>query len=193
MLRHLIATALLLAPIAAVHGQGQLTTQADGTLALAHEVIVDAPAAEVWTAISTPEGWRGWAVPAAWRDPADPNVLETSYDPAARPGQPQTIQQRFMDAVPGRSLAFRTIKAPAGFPDFETFSRVVSRFELIADGDRRTRVRLTMTGYPDNETGRRLAGFFNQGNALSLDRLQRRFRDGPLDWPSEFRRVQPAR
>ena len=193
MLRHVIAAAVMVAPIGSASGQGQLTTQSDGTLTLAHEVIVEAPPADVWIAISTPEGWRSWAVPAAWRDPTDPDVLETSYDPAARPGQPQTIQQRFLYAMPGRSLAFRTIKAPAGFPDFETFSRVVSLFELAADGERRTRVRLTMVGYPDNETGRRLAGFFDRGNAVSLERLQRRFRDGPLDWPSELRRAQPAR
>ena len=193
MLHRLTGFALLLAPLAALHGQGRLTTEADHTLTLVHEAVVEAPPPDVWTAIATPEGWRSWAAPAAWRDPADPDLLETAYDPAARPGQPQTIQQRFILAVPGRLLAYRTIKAPAGFPDFETFMRVVSLIELSPDGARRTRVRLTMVGYPDDEAGRRLAGFFDRGNAVTLARLQRRFRDGPIDWASELRREQAAR
>lgn len=183
----LLALVLILAGPASA--QGQRIAESDGTLTLAHQVVVDAPAAEVWAAISTPQGWMTWAVPIARSDAADPDLLETAYDPAARPGQPQTIQQRFILRVPGRLLAFRTVRAPAGFPEFDTFARVASIFELEPEGDRRTRLRLTMTGYPDNEAGRRLIGFFDQGNAISLERLQRRFRSGPLDWAQELRRA----
>jgi uncharacterized protein YndB with AHSA1/START domain len=170
----------------------QRIAEANGTHTLAHEAIVDAPIAEVWSAIATAEGWMTWAVPIAWTEPSDSDLLETAYDPAARPGQPQTIQQRVILRVPERLLAFRTVKTPAGFPHFETFARVASVFELAAQGERRTRVRLTMTGYPDNEAGRQLLGFFDEGNRISLERLQRRFRSGPIDWPEELRRAGAA-
>jgi uncharacterized protein YndB with AHSA1/START domain len=160
----------------------------DGTHTLVHETVVAAPVADVWAAISTAEGWRSWAVPVAWTDPDDPEVIETAYDPAARPGQPQTIRQRFLLRVPGRFLAFRTIKAPAGFTDFDQFSRTVALFELSPHGARQTRVRLTGVGYPDSEAGRRLLGFFEEGNRVSLERLARRFSEGPIDWPAELRR-----
>lgn len=162
--------------------------EADGTHTLVHEAVIAAPVAEVWAAVSTVEGWRTWAVPVGWNDPTDPDVIETAYDPAARPGQPQTIRQRFLVRVPGRLLAFRTIKAPAGFTDFDQFSRTISVIELAADGPARTRVRLTGVGYPDTEAGRRLLGFFEQGNTLSLQRLARRFSQGPIDWTAELRR-----
>ena len=148
--------------------------EADGTSTLVHEVLVDAPAMDVWTAVATPEGWMTWAVPAArWVDGA-PDVLETSYDPAEKPGGPGTIQQRFLAQIPGRLLAFRTIKAPAGFPNWESYRLVTSVFELEPAGQR-TRVRLTSTGYPDSEAGRELVAFFRQGNAETLEQLSARF------------------
>ena len=72
-------------------------------------------------------------------------------------------------------MVFRTVKAPEGFPDFDTYAKVVSAFELEPAGDGRTRVRLTGTGYEDSEAGRRLLGFFEGGNQASLDALKARF------------------
>ena len=84
----------------------------DGSHSLTHETIVDAPVAEVWSAISSVEGWKSWAVPVAWAP--EPNLIETSYDPAARPGDKSTIRQRLIAQVPGRLLVFSTVKAPEG-------------------------------------------------------------------------------
>jgi len=162
--------------------------EADGTHTLVHEVTVEAPSAQVWQAISTAAGWKSWAVPAAWMVPADPEVMETSYDPAAAPGSAGTIRQRFVARVPGRILAFRTIKAPAGFPDFDSYARVTSLFELVPLGPRRTLVRLTGAGYPDSDAGRRLLGLFDRGNAATLDMLRQRFATGPIDWKERLKK-----
>ena len=145
----------------------------DGTHLLVNEAIVDAAPADVWAAISTAEGWKSWAVPVAWA-PA-PDMIETSYSAAAKPGDPSTIRQQVLLRVPRRLMVFRTVKAPAGFPDFDTYARVVSAFELEPAGDGRTRVRLTGSGYADTEAGRRLLGFFEKGNQVSLDALKSRF------------------
>lgn len=145
----------------------------DGTHILSHEVVVDAPPAEVWAAVSTVEGWKGWAVPVAWS--AAPDMIETSYSPTAQPGDPSTIRQQILLRLPERLLVFRTVKAPAGFPDFDTYAKVVSAFELEPVGEGRTRVRLTGTGYADSDSGKRLLGFFERGNQVSLDALKKRF------------------
>ena len=157
----------------------------DGTHVLSHEIVVPASVEEVWTAISTPEGWRTWAVPLA-RAP-EPDIIETSYSPDAEPGGPATIRQRILASIPGRMIAFRTVKAPDGFPDFDAFSRTTGLFELEPLGPRRTRVRVTGAGYPDTEAGRRLLGFFREGNRISLERLRQRFVGGPLDWEAVMR------
>jgi uncharacterized protein YndB with AHSA1/START domain len=174
---------LLLAAAPAIAADPVTTSkvEADGTTTLAHEALIDAPIADVWTAISTPQGWMSWAVPIAWLSTDDPNILETSYDPGDKPGSPSTIQQRFTARIPGRLLAFRTIKAPQGFPHWETYREVSSVFELEPVG-KQTRIRLTSIGYPPNEAGRTLIGFFTQGNSETLANLQKRFRDGPVDW-----------
>lgn len=156
--------------------------EADGTHTLIHQVTVDAPAADVWAAIATPEGWMGWAVPIAWVPEGQPDILETSYDPAAKPGDPGNIQQQFLARIPGKSLAFRTIKTPEGFPHREAYLLVSSLFELEPAGPGRTRVRLTSTNYPAGEAGAQLVSFFERGNAMTLEWLKARFTDGPTDW-----------
>jgi len=155
----------------------------DGSHSLTHEAIVDAPVAEVWNAISTVDGWKSWAVPVAWAP--DPNLIETSYDPAAKPGDKSTIRQRLIAQLPGRMLVFSTVKAPDGFPDFDTYAKVTSVFELEPVDGSRTRVRLTGTGYADTEAGRRLLGFFEQGNTVSMEQLRARFATGPIDWTAK--------
>jgi hypothetical protein len=145
----------------------------DGTNVLIHEAVVDAPPAEVWPVVSTAQGWKSWAVPVAWD--SSPDVIETSYSPTAAPGDPSTIRQQVLLRLPERMMVFRTIKAPAGFPDFETYSKVVNALELEPVGETRTRIRLTATNYADSEAGRRLLDFFERGNAQTMESLKARF------------------
>jgi uncharacterized protein YndB with AHSA1/START domain len=181
MTRLLLALLAFLLPSAGIAQQVAISDrrEADGTLTLSHELVIAAPAAEVWAAISTPEGWRTWAVPVSWRDG---DTLETSYTPTARPGDPSTIRQHLAAILPGRLLVFRTTKAPAGFPHFEVYARVTSFFEVEPVDAAHSRVRLTGTGYADSEAGRLLLGFFRDGNRIALEHLRDRFVDGPRDW-----------
>lgn len=155
----------------------------DGSHILTHETIVAAPIDKVWASVATAEGWRGWAAPLARM--AGNAILETSYDPAAAPGSAATIQQKIDAIVAPRVFAFRTVKAPQGFPHFDSYAPVRSAIELEPVGPTRTRVRLTGSGYPDTEAGRQLLGFFRDGNGVSLERLQRSLAQGPIDWSKE--------
>ena len=146
----------------------------DATTTLVHETLIAASVPQVWAAISSAEGWMKWAVPLARFVPGEPDVLETSYDPEASLGSPQTIRHRFLTRVPGRILAFRTIKTPQGFPFGAEYQAVTNVFELAPEGNS-TRLRLTSVGYPDSEAGRTLVEFFRQGNAETLRELQALF------------------
>lgn len=161
--------------------------EADHTTTMVHEILVEATPAEVWTAISTAEGWMTWAVPIAWISKDDPDLIEAAYDPASRPGGADTIQQRFTERVPGRRLAFRTVKAPQGFPHWDDYRNVTSLFEIEPAG-KGSRVRLTSRGYPGNAGGQALLAFFEGGNKMTLDNLRARFATGPVDWNARLGR-----
>ena len=160
-----------------------------GTLVMAHEVVVPAPPDAVWAGISTPEGWRTWAAPVARPVEGTPDAIETSYTLTAAPNDPTTIHQQILARIPGRLFVFRTVKAPQGFPHFETYRQVVSIFELMPEGSG-TRVRLTGTNYADTDAGRQLLGFFREGNRVTLEQLRERFTDGPIDWAGRLPRGQ---
>lgn len=149
-----------------------VTEETDGSRTLSMETVVDAPMAEAWQAIATPEGWRRWAAPVARTVPGEADLLETSYAPDAGPNDATTIRQQFVARIPGRMLAFRTVKAPEGFPHFDTYRQVVTVFELSPAGEGRTRIALTAVNYPDTEAGRALLAFFRQGNAETLAKLR---------------------
>ena len=184
-----IAAALLFAvPGAAQPGAVTVgkTVEADATTTMVHEVLVNATPAEVWAAISTAEGWMTWAVPVARIVDGDADLIESSYDPAAKPGGPDTIRQRFGERVVGKRLVFRTVKVPAGFPYGDDYQKVTSLFEIETEG-RQTRVRLVSRGYPDSDGGRALVGFFEGGNSMALGNLRQRFATGPIDWAAQRR------
>jgi uncharacterized protein YndB with AHSA1/START domain len=168
----------------------EVTTEQDGSRTLTHELIVPAPVAQVYAAVAGPAGWRTWAVPHAWTSADDPTVMETSYSPNARAGNPGNIRQRFLLQVPNRLVAWRTIHAPPGFPHAELFYRVTHLFELEPSGAG-TRVRLTGVGYPAGAAGDTLVGFFREGNRATLEQLRTRFVSGPVDWAAK--RAAPQR
>ena len=172
------------AETAAVRHQEQ--TNADGTRTLTHEIFVPAPPEQVYAAFANAEGWRTWAVPHAWTVAGDPDLLETSYGPAATLGDPNNIQQRFVLRVPSRLIAFSTVQTPPRFPHAAEFKQVTSLVELEPMGSG-TRVRLSGVGYPAGAAGDTLLGFFREGNRTSLEQLRARFITGPIDWAARQR------
>jgi uncharacterized protein YndB with AHSA1/START domain len=171
---------LLLALLAAIpaHAQDRTVTEADGSRTLVTDVWVPASEDAVWDAVTTAEGWKSWAVPNAWKT-AD--LLETSYAPGAKQGDPANIQHRLTTLLPGILLGFQTVRTPPGFPHAQAFMGVSQFFEFFPEGAG-TRVRLTGYHYPAGAEGDALLGFFSQGNRVTLDRLAARFGLAPLDF-----------
>lgn len=162
-----------------------VTENAGPTRTLTHETVVPAAIGEVWIAVSTAEGWRTWAVPLA-REVHGADRFETSYNPVALPGGPDTIEQEWLSREAPMRASFRTTRTPAGFPHAEAYRRVTSTFVLTPLGADATRVRLVSEGYAADEGGDALIGFFQEGNRTTLEQLKSRFVSGPIDWPSRL-------
>ena len=155
----------------------------DGTRTMHLSIEVPAPAAEVWTALTTSEGWRGWAAPMAQVDFRLGGIIETSYNPAAAPGAQGNIRNEILAFAPQRMFAIRNVQAPPKAPfDVPTFQSLHTVVLVDPVDERRTRVSFVQPGYRAGEPWDTVYKHFAWGNAWTLEQLKARFEKGPVDW-----------
>lgn len=161
------------------------SADANGVRTIQLSILIPAPQADVFDAIATVDGWKTWAVPTAFGSTEVGGKMETSYDPNAKPGDPGNITQEFLDVAPPRLVAFRTIKTPEGFPNADLFYKTSTTLELAGESAAQTRLTLSHTGFGPGAGFDELYGFFEQGNAMTLEQLKKRFETGPIDFSAQ--------
>lgn len=147
-------------------------TAPDGSRTIQLSTWFAAPPAEVFPVIATPEGWRKWAAPVAMGEVKLNGVLETSYNPAAKPGDAGNIKQQFTELVPNKRIAFRTIQTPEGFPHGELYKQTTALMELTPEAGG-TRLKFTHSGFGKGTAFDELHAFFVQGDKQTLEELQK--------------------
>lgn len=167
--------------------------ESDGTRTMVHSVVVRAPVEKLWAAFTTADGWRSWAVPFAVMDFRVGGVIETSYNPSAKRGDANNIQNKILAYIPKRMLAFQAVKAPTGFPGAELLPTLWSVAEFVPLKDNRTRVRLSGLGYGRDAGREQLFQFFKRGNAASLEALRDALEHGPKDWSRTQESAAPSK
>ena len=55
--------------------------------------------------------WRAYLQPVAHADLRVGGIMESSYDPKARVGDPGNIRSRYLSYVPGRMVSFQVVSA----------------------------------------------------------------------------------
>ena len=146
--------------------------------------VVHAPQAAVWQALTTPEGWRRMGVPFAVIDFRLGGVIETNYEANAHVGQADNIKNQVVAYIPGRMLALRNVQAPPSFPYSKEFATTATVFELKAEGPAATRIIVTGVGYGEGAAYDWLLDKFKQGDAWTLDQLDRSFSGKPKAGPA---------
>ncbi|GIK87334.1 MAG: hypothetical protein BroJett026_28150 [Betaproteobacteria bacterium] len=155
----------------------------DGTRTIELRIVVPAPPPAVWAAVSTVEGFRSWAVPFATGAFRLGEVVESSYDPDAKPGDRENIRNQVVAMVPGRMLAMRNVQAPTKVPfDVAAFQSLHTVLFLEPAGADATLVTLVTPGIGPGAAFDSVHKHFAWGNAYALEQLRRRFVDGPTDW-----------
>ena len=149
--------------------------RADENGPLVHEGIVDASLDEIWSAFTTKQGLESWMAAHADVDLKLGGKFRTHYDANGEIGDPKTIENTIICYEPKRMLAIKVSKAPEGFPFPNAIKNMwtVIYFEEIGSG--KTRVREVSLGFGSDEESKRMRQFFDRGNALTLQRLQKRF------------------
>lgn len=186
-----VAGTALSIPLGAQEVRNSSYVYQDSLRVLQQSVIVPGSVPDVWTAIATAEGLRTWAVPVAQADLRIGGIMESSYDPRAKIGDPGNIRSRYLSYVPGRMVSFQVVSATPGFKHGELLAGIHTVLELEPVDSGRTRVVETMVGYRPGEGYDTLYKHFEWGNAWSLKQLHKRFAVGPADWTA-LRAEKPA-
>jgi WD40 repeat protein/uncharacterized protein YndB with AHSA1/START domain len=142
---------------------------------LRHEVIVAAPARDVWAAFTTKEGIESWMLPHAEIDLRVGGKMLTHYNPRGVIGDPDTIENTILSFEPERVFSIKATKPPASFKLKEAIRDMWTVVRLEPVGEGRTRVTCTGMGYHDDEGSRKLREHFEMGNAWTLRKLQAHF------------------
>src|SRR5713226_329088 len=166
--------ALLLA-VAAITTTTAAFVRADDNGPLVHEGIVDASLDETWSAFTTRQGLESWMAAHAEIDLKLGGKFRMHYDAKGEIGDPKTIENTIICYEPKRMLAIKVSKPPEGFPFPNAVKNMwtVIYFEEI--GSAKTRVREVSLGFGSDEESKKMRQFFDRGNALTLQRLQKRF------------------
>jgi uncharacterized protein YndB with AHSA1/START domain len=164
----------------------QEVTRCDGgERMLCHEIVVAAPAGEVWRLISTAEGFSTWAAPVVAIDLRVGGAFETSYDRTARIGDAGNIHNRVVAFAPETLLVIQIADAPPGFPHGAEARELTTVMAVERVDDAHARLRVSMLGFREGEAFDALFAFFDRGNAWTLQKLNERVTAGPVDWTRE--------
>ena len=146
------------------------------------EVLVPAPAAEVWKALTTTDGVKTFFAPDANVDLKPGGPYEIYFFPDAAPGGKGCDGCTVVSFEPERSLVV-TWSFPPSIPalrEAKVFAKV--SFTLAADGPTRTKLLLVHDGFPSSRDGARGRTYFADAWDTVMGRLVERFATGPVDW-----------
>jgi len=139
---------------------------------LIHEMIIDAPLADVWAAFTVEEHITQWMVPMAEVDFHIGGTLRTNYKPDGVIGDENTIEHTFLAFEHERMLAMQVTKCPADFPFREEVKHMWSVMYFDPITPDRTYLRIAGIGYGTGGNWDRMRAFFKQGNAWELQQLK---------------------
>jgi uncharacterized protein YndB with AHSA1/START domain len=146
---------------------------------LVHEGVVNAPLDEVWAAYTTKAGLESWMVAHAEIELKVGGRLKTCYDPKGTVDDAKAIENTILSYEPMRMLSFKVTKAPQGFPFPSAITNMWTVVYFEAQGEKATRVRGVSLGFSNDDESKKMREFFNRGNAVTLERLQKRFAAKP--------------
>ena len=135
--------------------------------------VVDAPRSAVWKAWTTSEGAQGWMAAQADIDLKIGGVMRTHYDPKGKLGDAGTIENTILSYDPEKMLSIKNTKAPMKFPFPNAIKAMWTVIYLEDAGPGKTKVTVIGHGFGADEEAQKMRRFFQAGNDLTLDRLQK--------------------
>jgi uncharacterized protein YndB with AHSA1/START domain len=145
---------------------------ADGARTLQQSVVIHAPVAVLWTAFTDAAQFERWSAPAATIDFRVGGRIESSYDPARKPGDPDNIVNRIVTFLPQRLIVLQNIQAPHGLAHADLFQKTVTVVEFEPLAAAATKVTFSSTGWAADPLSAPLYAFFQAGDAEELEKMK---------------------
>ena len=183
--RSLLMAGALVAPFAANAADIRDTSyrDAEGHRVQQLQLTVDATPAQVWAAFTTDAGIRGWVAPTAHVTPGNGGLLEASYLPTSKIGDPENIRNRIVVYLPDRMIVFHNEHAPKNGPfKQDVIDRIRTIVELEDLGQGKTRITESGVGYGEGADFDSMYKHFRAGNAEEFGALADALAGHPIDW-----------
>jgi uncharacterized protein YndB with AHSA1/START domain len=146
---------------------------------------VPAPRDDVWTAWTTRDGVTAWFAPHADVEPRPGGAYELYFLSDAPLGARGSEGCVVLAMEPPERFSF-SWNFPPHMPSIRNArTRVDVRLEAPAGGAGPTRVTMRQSGWRAGEDWDAGYDYFDRAWGVVLDRLRRRFADGPIDWTVE--------
>ena len=163
------------ASIAALVAAISVSVRAQDVGPISHEGIVESSVEQVWAAYTTSEGLRSWLAPHAEIDLKVGGLMRTNYNPQGQLGDAGTIENVILAFEPLRMISIKVAKPPTNFPFPNAIRDMWSVLYFSPAGPGRTNLRSVSLGFGPDPESQRMRAFFEKGNAMTLNQLQRRF------------------
>ncbi|MBS0471183.1 MAG: SRPBCC domain-containing protein [Proteobacteria bacterium] len=162
----LIALLALTVPAAAADLRDTSFREANGSRVQQLELTVKATPAQIWAAFTTDEGFTGWGAAVAHVTLANDGMIEASYSPDAKIGDPDDIRNRIVAYVPDRLLVLHNAHVPSKGPFKQAVIDKIRTVIVIDDlGDGRCRITESGVGYGEGADFDSMYEHFRAGNA----------------------------
>lgn len=177
------AAAVFAATLAALPALGQ-------ERAIHKEVVVDVPVSATWQAWTTSEGIQSFFAPEAIVDPRPDGAFSVHFNPMAEKGLKGADDMRVLAVQENRLISF-TWNAPPHLPQARAQRTVVIvRMEPL--DEKRTKVTLSHVGWGSGGQWDEAFTYFDRAWGSVLGNLQKRFREGPIDWKPFLERLKAS-
>lgn len=181
----LLMAGAILVPVAAHAADIRDTSyrDAEGHRVQQLQLVVAATPAQVWAAFTTDAGIHGWVAPVAHVTPGNDGLLEASYLPTSKIGDPENIRNRIVVYVPDRMIVFHNEHAPKNGPfKQEAIDKIRTIVEIEDLGGGTTRITESGVGYGEGPDFDSMYEHFRSGNAEEFGALADALAGRPIDW-----------
>lgn len=192
-MKYALMTVLLVAalpgPATAQEKSNIVTAETGGVRAVRVEGTVKIPVAEVWRVFTTSEGAEEFFAEKANIRLAVGGPYEIQFDP--KDERSGTKGLKILSYAPEEMISFQW-NAPPEMPEVRNGGTWVV-VQMRPEGTDRTRVTITHLGWKEGPEWDRAFVHFTQGWGELMNRLERRFTDGPISWNKERMMYQAAK